>query len=161
MNPEERARSFREFTGSVVAVRAVEDCIRATGKYSKFQITETKVLGADFPSKVLTEHYEVYPKLSTKFGGDVRFPEAVDLFIGESPTVIVKFKYNYREDTASVIIKKGIPDIQLLIRGIDGFEASITKLISGGIEWVNNTAETTSVGSQNAIKESVRQSSPA
>ena len=53
-----------EFVGSILAVRAVEDTIRATKKYTKGAFSKPPqhpIQGMDFPSRVLTEYYEVYP----------------------------------------------------------------------------------------------------
>ena len=126
-----------EFVGGIMAVRAVEDTIRATKKYTKGAFTKPAqhpIQGEGFPSRVLTEYYEVYPDLDL----DQRMPawDAVmafsDWLWGDTPHIDVLFKYNYHRDKAIVIIHGGNGVMKLLGEGIPGFEEALGKVVENG-----------------------------
>jgi hypothetical protein len=126
-----------EFVGTILKVRAVEDTIRATGKYTKGAFknpTQHPIQGEEFPSRVLTEYYEVYPDLDL----DKRLPvwDAMlafsDWIWGDTPHIDVLFKYNYQRDRAIVIIHGGNGVVKLLGEGIPGFEEALGKVVENG-----------------------------
>ncbi len=123
-----------EFSGSVISVRAVEDCIRATGKYTKGAFKRHihhPEQGEDFPSTVLIEYYEVYPDLDL----DQQMPfwravaKTADWLWGDTPRVDVQFKYNYPDDKAWVIVRGGVDAVQAISQGIPGFEEMLDKVV--------------------------------
>lgn len=128
-----------EFVGSILTVRDVEDTIRATKKYTKGAFSKTvqhPIQGEDFPSRVLTEYYEVYPDLDM----DKKMPtwDAMltfsDWLWGDTPHIDVLFRYNYQRNKAIVIIRGGNGVVQLLSEGIPGFEEALAKVTENGHE---------------------------
>jgi len=119
-----------EFVGSILAVRAVEDTIRATKKYTKGAFkspVKHPIQGGEFPSRVLTEYYEVYP--DTELGWDMPASEGWAWVWGDTPHIDVLFKYNYQRDKAIVIIHGGNGVVKLLGEGIPGFEEALGKVV--------------------------------
>lgn len=126
-----------EFSGNILAVRAVEDTIRATNKYTKGAFTKAvqhPIQGEEFPSRVLTEYYEVYPDLD--IGKKMPAWDAAlalsDWLWGDTPHIDVLFKYNYQRDKAIVIIHGGNGVVKLLGDGIPGFEEALSKVVENG-----------------------------
>jgi len=124
-----------ELVGSIESVRAIEDTIRATKKYTKGVFrkpVQHPIQGEDFPSKVLTEYYEVYPTIEV--GWDMPAGTALDWLWGEKasgekvPHIDVFFRYDYRNNKASVIIKNGINPTKLLEQYIPSFKETLSKL---------------------------------
>lgn len=122
-----------EFVGSILAVRSVEDTIRATRKYTKGAFTKPNqhpIQGEEFPSRVLTEYYEVYPDM--EIGWDMPASEGWAWVWGDTPHIDVDFKYNYVRDKAIVIIHGGNGVVKLLGEGIPGFEEALGKVMENG-----------------------------
>jgi len=122
-----------EFVGSILAVRAVEDTIRATKKYTKGAFAKSAqhpIQGEDFPSRVMTEYYEVYPDIEP--GWDMSIIDAAFWLAGETPHIDVLFKYNYQRDKAIVIIHGGNGVVKLLGEGIPGFEEALGQVVENG-----------------------------
>jgi len=126
-----------EFIGSILSVRAVEDTIRATRKYTKGAFkapVQHPIQGEEFPSRVLTEYYEVYPDLDL----DKQMPawDAMmafsDWIWGDTPHIDVLFKYNYQRDKAIIIIHGGNGVVKLLGDGIPGFDEALSKVQENG-----------------------------
>jgi len=126
-----------EFVGGIMAVRDVEDTIRATKKYTKGAFSKPAqhpIQGGDFPSRVLTEYYEVYPDMDI----DQRMPiwdamyAVADWLWGDTPHIDVLFKYNYIRDKAIVVIRGGNGVVKLLGDGIPGFEDALAKVVENG-----------------------------
>jgi len=126
-----------EFVGSILAVRAVEDTIRNTKKYTKGAFKKPiqhPIQGEDFPSRVLTEYYEVYPDLDLdeqKSAWDAMLTFS-DWLWGEIPHIDVLFKYNYQRDKAIVIIHGGNGVVKLLEEGIPRFGEALDKVVENG-----------------------------
>ena len=124
-----------EFIGSILAVRAVEDTIRATKKYTKGAFTKPTphpIQGGEFPSRVLTEYYEVYP--DTELGWDMPASEGWAWVWGDTPHIDVLFKYNYLRDKAIVVIHGGNGVVKLLGEGIPGFEKALAHVHEDNVE---------------------------
>ena len=122
-----------EFVGSILAVRAVEDTIRATKKYTKGAFTRAvthPIQGEEFPSRVLTEHYEYYPH--TEPGWDMSIIDAVLWLADAEPHIDIDFKYNYQRGKAIVIVHGGNGVVKLLGDGIPGFEEALGKVVENG-----------------------------
>jgi len=122
-----------EFVGSIIAVRDVEDTIRATKKYTKGAFSKPvqhPIQGAEFPSRVLTEHYEVYPDLD--LSETMPLWEAItttsDWLWGDIPHIDISFKYNYLRNKAMVIVRGGNGVVKLLGDGIPGFTEALAKV---------------------------------
>jgi hypothetical protein len=120
-----------EFTGAVLAVRAVEDCIRATKKYTEGIGTVRKkhpIQGEDFPSKKFCKYYEVYPDM--EIGWDMPASVTLDWLWGETPCIDVLFNYDYRINKASVILQNP-GDAKELGKAIPGFEEMLAQITPG------------------------------
>jgi len=115
-----------EYAGSILAVRKVEDTIRATRKYTEGVLTQRAkhpIQGENFPSRVLVKYYEVYPDLDleqVKPFWDV-LKESGDWLWGATPHADVTFKYNYLRGKAAVTIYGGSGVTELLCSGVPGF----------------------------------------
>ena len=122
-----------EFVGSIIAVREVEDTIRATKKYTKGAFSRKAhhpIQGEDFPSRVLTEYYEVYPDMEVSMDMDII--DATFWLAGEVPHIDVSFKYNYPRDKAILIVHGGNGVVKLLGEGIPGFKEALVKVAENG-----------------------------
>jgi len=127
-----RNENKSEYTGNIVMVREVEDCIRATKKYTEGIGTMLKkhpIQGEDFPSKTFCKYYEVYPDVEV--GWDMPVGVALDLLWQDTPCIDVMFKYDYRQNRASIIIRNGVVAIKELSRGIPRFRDSLKKVVDG------------------------------
>jgi len=122
--------------GNIGQIRAVEDCIRATKKYTEGAFTARKqhpVQGQDFPSRVLTKIYEVYPE--TEISWNMPVNTAMDWLWCDTPCVMVTFFYDYRSNNAHVDIE-GDDAVKQLDRNIPGFitARTATEKHEGGTE---------------------------
>jgi hypothetical protein len=118
-----------EFVGSILAVRAVEDTIRATKKYTKGAFRKPfqhPVQGENFPSRVMSEYYEVYP--DTEVGWDMPASEGWAWVWGDTPHIDVVFRYNYQRDKAMVVVYGSNGVVKLLEDGIPGFAEALGKV---------------------------------
>jgi hypothetical protein len=122
-----------EYTGSVVAVREVEDCIRATRKYAERIGTMRKhhpIQGEDIPSKVFCKYYEVYPEMEVSL--DMRIEDAVIWLSGETPCFEVKFNYDYRDNKALVNFTDGLNALRDLKKSIPNLSECLAKVGANG-----------------------------
>jgi len=106
-------------------VRDLEDTIRATRKYTKGAFSKAskhpqRIQGEEFPSRVLTEYYEVYPDLD--IGWDMRAGDAWAWVWGDVVHIDITFLYDYRENKAKVTIHGGRDAMEKLKEGIPGFK---------------------------------------
>ncbi len=111
-----------EYSGNIARIRAVEDAIRATRHYTEgvsSLLARHPIQGTDFPSRVLCKYYEVYPDIEVTW--DMPAGVAVDWLWGEFMSIDVVFRYDYRVNQASVIVKGGRESIDKLSRTIPGF----------------------------------------
>jgi len=123
-----------EFVGCILDVRAVEDCIRATKKYTKGAFSHPvkhPIQGEDFPSKALTEYYEVYPDMEVSW--DMPASDAWAWVWGDTPHIDLRFLYNYQNNKGKVIIYGNDGVVGMLKEGIPNFTETLIKL-----EAVNN-----------------------
>lgn len=121
-----------EFAGDVMTVRAVEDCIRATKKYTEgigtFRV-QHPVQGEEFLSKVFCKYYEVYPDV------DVSHMSAgtiLEWLTGYKEHIEVVFRYDYRSDKGSVVVVDGMFAVKKLANSIPKFSDALTKVIMNG-----------------------------
>ena len=115
------------YKSSILLVRDLEDTIRATKKYTKgafSRVVSHPIQGEQFPSKVLTEYYEVYPDL--ELGWDMRAGDAWAWVWGDVVHIDITFLYDYRDNKAKVTIHGGRDAMEKLKEGIPGFKAAIT-----------------------------------
>jgi len=115
-----------EYKGDILSVRAVEDCIRATRKYTKGVFSRKvkhPIQGEDFPSRLLTEYYEVYP--DTEVSWDMPAAKAWAWVWGDVTRIDVRFSYDYREDKARVVVYGGEEAVRELASGIPGFATAL------------------------------------
>ncbi len=126
-----------EFTGSKDQVKAVEDCICATGHktrvLSPFRQLSDLMQGGDIPSMVKTIEYEVLPDMDI----DEQLPigqaieNALDFLWGETPHYRVHFLYDSRPGSKSkVTIKGGKDAVVNLCRGIPRFKEAMLNVVS-------------------------------
>lgn len=116
----------QETSGNIAGIRAIEDSIRATRRYTEGIGTMRKkhpIQGEEFPSKVFCKYYEVYPK--TEIYWDMPAGVALDWLWGETPKVDVLFKYDYRSNKASVLVTDGSTALEELEKGIPGFSEAL------------------------------------
>jgi len=124
-----------EYFGRIPFVRAVEDSIRATKKYTEGIRTmwfKHPVQGNGFPSKVFSKYYEVYPEINLCGGTlwDLPVGVALDLLWRDTPCIDVIFKYDYRENKASILIKDGTEAVKALAEAIPKFSVTLAKVIA-------------------------------
>lgn len=127
-------RNGCEYIGKIPRIRAVEDSIRATKKYTKGAFKSNvhhPMQGEGFPSKVLFEYYEVYPEVSVRGGAfwDLPVGVALDWLWGDTPCVNVVFKYDYRENKASISIAGGDGAVKMLAKAIPNFSKVLADVI--------------------------------
>ena len=126
MRQKRRLDNGTEHKGNIGDVRSVEDCIRATHKYTEGVRTmraKHPIQGEEFPNKVVNKIYEVYP--DTELSWEMPAGEAIDWLWGDVPCIDVLFRYDYRVNRASVEIRDGAKAIQELARAIPGFEDAL------------------------------------
>lgn len=119
-----------EITSNIACIRELEDCIRVTKKYTKGAFRKAAVhpiQGEDFPSKVLTEYYEVYPTLEVSW--NMPAGKAIDWLWGDIRHIDVHFKYDYRVNVASMLVKDGHQAVDELCKGIPNFKLALGKAI--------------------------------
>lgn len=119
-----------EFKGDILSVRAVEDSIRATKRYTEGVRTIFKkhpVQGTEFPSPVFCKHYEVYPDVEV--GWDMPIGDFIEWISGEKPCLDVMFHYNYRENTAFIEVRDGESAVKKLANSIPGFSDALAKVV--------------------------------
>ena len=107
----------------ILSARELEDCIRATKKYTKGALSRVQqhpIQGAEFPSKVLTEYYEVYPEMELSW--DMKAVDAWAWVWGDVTRIDMAFLYDYRDNKARVTIHGGAKAVKALSRGIPGFK---------------------------------------
>tara|TARA_Y100000310_G_C20647056_1_gene797242 strand:- start:977 stop:1384 length:408 start_codon:yes stop_codon:yes gene_type:complete len=122
------SRSDQTFESNIVSMRAVEDCIRATKKYTEYFGTmrwKHPIQGNDFPSKVLCKHYEVYPDIELDW--DMSASVALDWVWGDTPHLDVFFKYDYRINKATVYVRGGDKGVLKLARAIPNFNKALAE----------------------------------
>lgn len=118
-----------ELEGNIIEIREVEDTIRASKKYTKgafSRAVEHPIQGADFPSKVLTEYYEVYP--DTEVHWDMPAGVAIDWLWGDVLHIDVVFSYDYRANKAKMTVRGGKGVLRELTRGIPALMPVIGRL---------------------------------
>ena len=121
----------KEFRGNILTIRALEDCIRATKKYTEGIQTIRKthpVQGEELPSRVFYKHYEVYPDM--EIGLDMDIKDFADWVWGDTPHIDVMFHYDYRVNKASVLARDGDGAVRKLTESIPGFGEAL-KVING------------------------------
>lgn len=128
-----------KFEGNIVSIRAVEDAIRATRKYTegvwtKWKQHPTPIQGGEFPSKFLRKYYEFYPDVDI----DKKRPlvEAIqvtsDWLWGDIRRINIVFQYDYRTDKAALIIEDGTGAVKELANAIPNFSEALARVIAGG-----------------------------
>lgn len=127
------SKNRSEFAGTIITVRAVEDSIRATQKYTEGIGTMRKkhpIQGEDFPSRMFYKYYEVYPDVELDW--DMPAGVALDWLWGETTCIDVLFNYDYRANKAAVIVQNGSRAVQDLERSIPDFKESLSKVSANG-----------------------------
>jgi hypothetical protein len=127
------SKNRSEFAGTIITVRAVEDSIRATQKYTEGIGTMRKkhpIQGENFPSRMFVKYYEVYPDVELSW--DMPAGVALDWLWGETPCIDVLFNYDYRANKATVIVQNGFRAVQDLERSIPDFKESLAKVSANG-----------------------------
>lgn len=112
--------------GNIGDIRAIEDSIRATKKYTEGIRTmrmKHPVQGEEFSSKVFTKYYEVYPAIELSW--DMAAGVALDWLWGDTPCLDIWFWYDYRGNKASMEVRDGPAAVEELIRAIPGFGEAV------------------------------------
>ncbi len=116
------AKKGIEISSNIITIRSIEDCIRATKKYTEGIKTMRKthpIQGEDFPSSVFCKYYEVYPDYKVELDMDVS--ELFDWLWPDTLCIGIMFHYDYREDKASIVIRDGVEAVKKLNSTIPGF----------------------------------------
>lgn len=126
----------QELFGDILSVRAVEDTVRATHKYtegifSRYNKKEEKrIQGGDFPSRIVTHYYEVYPDLDLE--DEMTMWDALlttsDFLWGAIPMVEIIFVYNYVRNRAVVTVRGGNGVMEMLENGIPGWKEKLEEV---------------------------------
>jgi hypothetical protein len=141
-----------EIKGCILEVRAVEDCIRSTRKYTKGAFSRSAphpqgpIQGGDFPSRLLTEYYEVYPDMELSW--DMPASNAWAWVWGDTTHIDVRFIYDYRQDRAEVVIFGGPLAIAELSQGIPGFKEALDQIKIKAERAETNHADRAAAGQQ-------------
>ena len=117
-----------EVSSNIANIREIEDCIRATKKYTKGAFRrkqEHPIQGEEFPSKVITEYYEVYPHCELSW--DMPAGQAWAWVWGDEIHIDVFFKYDYRDNKASMRIADSNGNVKELKKMIPGFAQALEK----------------------------------
>jgi len=118
-----------EYKGDILTVRGVEDAIRVTKKYTKGAFrrpVQHPIQGEEFPSRLLVEYYEVYPFVEVDW--NMLSSNFWSWIFGNVVCIDVRFQYDYRNNTAVVVIRGGPKSINHLCEGIPGFGNTIQHL---------------------------------
>jgi len=121
------------FCGAIMLVRAVEDRVRATKKYTEGVGTmraKHPVQGEEFPSRKFVKYYEVYPEVEVSW--DMPADVAIDWLWGETPCIDVLFNYDYRTNGAEIVVKDGAVAVKQLAKAIPGFSESLARVVANG-----------------------------
>ena len=119
----------QEYNGHILEVRAVEDTIRATRKYTKGAFNRTvkhPIQGEEFPSRMLSEHYEVYPEMEISW--DMPASDAWAWVWGDTPHIDVRFDYNYQSNKGRVVVFGNDGVVNMLREGIPNFSETLERL---------------------------------
>jgi hypothetical protein len=125
-----------EFTGDIMSIRAVEDCIRASRKYTECLFTKVNkhpepIQGEEFPSRVLTKNYEVYPDVEA--GWNMSIIDAAFWLADRPGHIDVRFSYSYTLNRGRVVIYGSDNVVQLLKDSVPNLEDALTKLCPNGV----------------------------
>lgn len=126
-------KDIASYKGNINSIRAVEDAIRSSKKYTEGVMTMRKthpIQGEDFPSKVFCKYYEVYPEL--KISWDMPAGTAIDWLWGEYESIDVTFRYDYRANKAYITINDGDKAVKLLSKTIPYFRSALMKVEANG-----------------------------
>ena len=118
------------FSGNIGSIRAVEDTVRATRKYTEGIGTmgyHHPIQGANFSSKMFIKYYEVYSYININW--DMPAGEAADLLWGDARRIDIVLRYDYRVNRATMTIKEGDKAIDDMVEGIPGFKIALDKVI--------------------------------
>lgn len=118
-----------KFSGNIESVRAIEDCIRATKKYTEGINTMRRhhpIQGEDFSSKAFTKYYEVYPKIEISWNMPVN--TAIDWLWCDTPCINLVFYYDYRNNNAYVTVKNGDGAVKELVDNIPNIGKALEKM---------------------------------
>jgi len=132
------------FTGTIKDIRAVEDCIRATKRYTEGLLTiraHHPIQGESFPSRKFRKYYEVSPY--TDIHWDMPCGVAMDWLWSEVVLIDVVFEYDYRINKASIEVIDGKGALESLAKGIPGFRVAISRIVAGnnGQKGVRNAVQ--------------------
>jgi len=129
------SRNGCEYFGKIPFIRAIEDSIRAAKKYTEGLRTmraQHPIQGEGFASKVFSKYYEVYPEIDLRGGTlwDLPVGVAFDLLWRDTLCIDVIFKYDYRENKASILIKDGADAVKTLAKAIPDFDNTLARVIA-------------------------------
>lgn len=135
-----------EVTSNIGDIRAIEDCIRASKKYTEGLGTldrhhPVRAQGGEFPSVVFCKNYEVYPDVA-EVSWDMPVGQALD-WLSEARCVNFRFYYDYRNNTATVSLPSLDDELwEKLKAAVPGFSAAFKKArIGSGVQYVKPLPE--------------------
>ena len=133
MRQSRRVKNGYEYSGDILLVRAVEDCIRATKRYTESIGTmrhKHPIQGEDFQSRVFCKRYEVFPDIDIdeKMNWWKAALTTSDWLWGDN-RIDMLFNYDYRDNKASIVIEDGKTAIKELGQAIPGFSDALASVI--------------------------------
>lgn len=126
-----------KYTGTILDVRAVENTIRATERYTKVisrkKRKEYQIQGEEFSSRTVIEFYEVHPDIDIGKQRPLReiwetIKDASDWLWGDTPMVEVTFVYYQARNEALVDVYGGNGVLKMLEDGIPGWKEALEKV---------------------------------
>ena len=135
------SRNGCEYVGKIPFIRAVEDSIRATKKYTegiRTMRTKHPVQGEEFPSRVFCKYYEVYPDVDVS---KMSLGTIVEWLSGYKTHIDVMFKYDYRANKASILIEDGASAVMELANKIPKFSDTLAAVIAVESEVITGKKE--------------------
>lgn len=121
-----------EFQGKIAEIRAVEDAIRQTKKYTEGLSSigkEHPTQGREFPSKAFSKCYEIYPDVVVSI--DMPVSVAIDWLWADTTCINARFWYDYRNDKASFKVVGGDESLRRLLQCIPGMLNLLLALATG------------------------------
>ncbi len=137
--------SASEFVANIAGIRAVEDAIRASGQYSESLMTfwnSHPVQGKEFGSRVVRKDYDVY--LDKSFDWEAIPVGAALTWLHDDsiPSIGVTFRYDYRNNTAKIVVLGGAEDVKALAAKITGFSDALAHALAKSGGQIASTAKT-------------------
>jgi len=130
MRQKRREASGCIITGNIDDISEIENCIRKTKKYTKGAFRKRidyPIQGEEFPSKMHSDYYEVYPDVEVRDGAiwDLAASVAWAWVWGDVRHIDVIFQYDFRANEASMMVRDGPDAVKELVAAIPKFGKAV------------------------------------